>query len=206
MATSILVTVSGMVGAGKSSGEAHILRTLEQAGVPGQTWRFRLLPCFSFPFGSSPRQDASATKHAPAVRGKGYKRKPLTFSATTGYIGRMAAFRIYRWWRQPAGWTICNRYFYDNLAHFELDAPAARKYVALLQRVMPRPDLAILFVASPAVIAERRPMYSVEYLEPLGRAYSSVIARFPELVVVSSDPGAEGHETVGRLITSLLRR
>jgi hypothetical protein len=206
MARTVMVSVSGMVGAGKSSGQSRILRALEHAGVPGEVWRFRTLPCFSFPFGSSQRQDVSATKPAPIVRGRGYRRKPLTLSATVGYIGRMTAFRAYRWWRQPAGWTVCNRYFYDNLAHFDLDAPGARKYVALLQRLMPRPDLAILFVASPAVIAERRPLYSVEYLEPLGRAYSSLTATFPELMVVNTDPGGDGHDAVDRLIAGLLRR
>jgi hypothetical protein len=203
---SVMVSVCGMVGAGKSSAEARILRMLEEADVRGVPWRFRTLPCFSFPFGSSPRQESSAVKPAPTVRGRGYRRKPLTLSATAGYLWRMAAFRVYRRWRQPAGWTICNRYFYDNLAHFELDAPKARTYLALLQRFMPKPDLAILFVASPAVIAERRPMYSTDYLEPLWQAYSSLAAKFPELVVVNTDPGQEGQEAVDRLIIRTLRR
>ena len=205
MATPVLVTVSGMVGAGKSSGDSRIRQMLHEAGVQSEAWRFRTLPCFSWPFGSSQRREASAAKPAPTVRGRGYRRKPLTLSATAGYIGRMTAFRIYRRWRQGAGWTVCNRYFYDNLAHFDLDAPGARTYVGLLKRVMPRPDLAILFIASPAVIAERRPQYSVEYLEPLGAAYRSLAATFPELTLVSTDPGAQGHEAVDRLIGARLR-
>src|SRR5688572_11785361 len=117
----------------------------------------------------------------------------------------MVAFRIYRRWRQPAGWTLCNRYFYDNLAHFQLDVPAAQKYLAMLRWFMPRPDLALVFVASPAVIAERRPLYTAEYLEQVGEAYNSLIAMFPELVVVSSDPDQQGHATVDRLIDEMLR-
>ena len=203
MAT-VLVTVCGMVGSGKSSAEGRILRTLEHAGVPGTAWRFRTLPCFQFPFGSSQRSEAASARPAPVVRGRGYRRKRLTLGVTAGYLARMAAFRVYRRWRQADGWTICNRYFYDNLAHFDLDAPGARTYLAVLRRFMPRPDLAILFVASPAVIAERRPMYSAEYLEPLWQAYHSLTANFPELVVVNSDPGKDGQETVDRLVTGLL--
>jgi len=201
----VLITVCGMVGSGKSSAERGILRMLAQAGVPGVAWRFRTLPCFQLPFGSARHRDAPAAKPAPIGRGRGYRRKPLTLGITAGYLGRMAAFRVYRHWRQRDGWTICNRYFYDNLAHFELEAPRARKYLAVLRRFMPRPDLAILFVASPAVIAERRPQYSAEYLEQVGDAYKSLIKRFPELVVLNSDPGGD-ERALERLVADRLKR
>jgi thymidylate kinase len=205
----VLVTISGMVGAGKSHGEGHLVRLLRGEGVQAGSWRFRTLPCFTFRFGAAAHDPSESRRQRDArapVRGRGYKRRPLTFGATAAYLGRMAAFRVYRRWRQPAGWTICNRYFYDNLAHFDLDAPTAQKYVAVLRRFMPRPDLAIMFVASPAVIAERRPQYSTEYLEPVWQAYSSLAARFPEVVIVNSDPGGHGLETVDQMIAGLLRR
>ena len=204
MARTVLVTVSGMVGAGKSSGESRMLRMLHDARVPAEAWRFRTLPCFSLPFGSSAASNAAAASPARSVRGRGYRRKRLTFGATAAYLWRMAAFRVYRLWRHPDGWTICNRYFYDNLAHYELDTPGAGTYLTVLRRFMPRPDLAIVFVASPAVIAERRPQYSAEYLNQVGQSYSSVIARFPELVVVNTDPGGDSHQIVDRLITERL--
>ena len=206
MARTVLVTVSGMVGAGKSSGESRMLRMLHDAGVPAEAWRFRTLPCFSFPFGSSTQPPASTARPAPSVRGRGYRRRQLTLGATVAYLWRMAAFRVYRRWRQHDGWTICNRYFYDNLAHFELDAPEAGTLLSVLQRFMPRPDLAIVFIASPAVIADRRPQYSAEYLDQVGQSYSSVIARFPELVVVNSDPGGNAYGELDRLITERLGR
>jgi hypothetical protein len=206
MASKVLVAVCGMVGAGKSSAEGRMLRQLHEAHVPGEAWRFRTLPCFSFPFGSAPSRDAAAAKPGQSVRWRRYRRKRLTLAVTAGYIGRMMAFRVYRRWRQPDGWTICNRYFYDNLAHYELEAPGARTYLAMLKRFMPRPDLAIVFVAAPGVIAERRPLYSTEYLEQVGRSYQSLIPMFAELVVVHSDPGGDAHEVVDRLIADRLGR
>jgi len=202
----ILVTVSGMVGAGKSTGESRILRLLRRKDVRAESWRFRTLPCFAFPFGSSQGPDAPSRRPPRTVRGRGYKRRPLTFGATVGYLGRMVAFRVYRRWRQPAGWTVCNRYFYDSLAHFDLDAHEARKYLVALRWFMPQPDLAILFAASPAVIAERRPLYAGEYLEQVGQAYSRLTATFPNLVVVNSDPAQHGEATLDRLIDDFLRR
>jgi hypothetical protein len=205
MATTVLVAVCGMVGAGKSRGESRILRILRDAGVPAEAWRFRTLPCFSFPFGSSAGSNAPAAS-GRSVRGRGYKRRRLTLSSTAAYLWRMAAFRVYRLWRRSDGWTICNRYFYDNLAHYDLEAPESRTYLAMLRHFMPRPDLAIVFVASPAVIADRRPQYSTEYLNQVGESYSSLVARFPELVVVNTDPGGEGDVAVDRLIADRLGR
>jgi thymidylate kinase len=202
----ILVTVSGMVGSGKSTGEHRIHRLLQRKGVDVQSWHFRTLPCFSFPFGPSRRPDPSSQRRPGVVRGRGYKRRTLTFTAAAGYLVRMAAFRVYRLWRQPAGWTVCNRYFYDSLAHYDLDAPAARKYLTALRWFMPRPELAILFVASPSVIAERRPIYAGEYLEQVGQAYTRLAAIFPNLVVVNSDPGEQGSAAVDRLVDDIVRR
>jgi hypothetical protein len=206
MALPVLVTISGMVGAGKSSGEGRIIRLLRREGVPAESWRFRTLPCFTFSFGSSSRASVEAPRPTPAPRGRGYRRKPLTLSATVGYVGRIMAFRAYRRLHRTPGWAICNRYFYDSLAHFEFDAPGARRYMAMLKRLMPRPDLAILFVASPDVIAGRRPLYTPEYLQQVGAAYRTLAAQFPELVLVNTDPGHGGHEFVERLIGDLRRR
>jgi thymidylate kinase len=202
----ILITVSGMVGSGKSTGEGRILRLLQRKGVDVESWRFRTLPCFSFPFGPSRHADASSQRRPGVVRGRGYKRRTLTFSAAAGHLARMAAFRVYRRWRQPAGWTVCNRYFYDSLAHYELDDPAARRYLTALRWFMPRPDLAILFVASPGVIAERRPIYAAEYLDQVGQAYTRLTATFPNLMVVNSDPSGQGNATVDQLIDEVLGR
>jgi thymidylate kinase len=202
----ILVTVSGMVGSGKSTGEHRIHRLLQREGVKVQSWHFRTLPCFSFPFGPSRRPDPSSQRRPGVVRGRGYTRRTLTFNAAAGYLARMVAFRVYRRWRQPAGWTVCNRYFYDSLAHYELDDPAAQKYLAALRWFMPRAELAIVFVASPGVVAERRPIYAGEYLEQVGQAYSRLTAIFPNLVVVNSDPSGDGGADVERLVEDVLRR
>lgn len=206
MPAPVLVTISGMVGAGKSSGERRLVRHLRQEGVHAESWRFRTLPCFTFSFGSPPRAEAPPERAPQTVRGRGYKRRRLTLSATAGFLGRMVSFRIYRRLRQPAGWTVCNRYFYDSLAHFELERPETRAYLSALRWFMPRADLALLFVASPAVIAERRPLYATEYVDEAWRAYSGLATIFPELVVVSSDPGDDGHAMVERLAAEALRR
>ena len=118
----------------------------------------------------------------------------------------MAAFAFYRRLPRREAYAIANRYFYDNLVHYELDTPRARFYAALLARYMPRPDVAILLLASHETIAARRPNYSRDYVDAVERAYRELPSRFPQLVVIASDTGqptlqraqAVLHERLGR--------
>jgi len=200
----VLVTVSGMVGSGKTTALLQILSTLQQQGVRAEPWRFRTLPCFTL--GASRQRKAEGdTRAATEVRGRGYSRKKLDLKTTVGYVARMVAFRVYRRWPGHAAWAVCNRYFYDNLAHFDFDAPAARFYAAVLRLCMPRPDLAVLLVASPSTIAARRPQYAEDYLTRVGDAYRQVARMFPELVVLHSEPGADTSERLDQLVRSRLR-
>jgi len=201
----VLVTISGVVGAGKSTAEGRIRMALQSDGIRPESWRFRTLPCFSLPF-SRPQPASKAAQPDQSTRGRGYRRKTLTLAATIGYLWRMAAFRVYRRRQTSSPCVICNRYFYDNLAHFELNTPRARRYISLLCRWMPKPDLAILLVASPTTIAERRPQYTAEYLDNVGRAYRDIAAMFPELVVLNTDHGQGALESLEQLVRGLIAK
>jgi thymidylate kinase len=115
----------------------------------------------------------------------------------------MASFFLY--WRRSSGRRVivCNRYFFDNLAHYHLEGPSVSGRVGLLRRLMPRPDLALLMVASSDAISLRRPGYAPEYVQRLGQGYQELVRQFPELVVVESNPGAD---TAGQLESILKQR
>jgi hypothetical protein len=105
------------------------------------------------------------------------------------YLGRIVAFQVYRrFWRSDRV-HVLNRYFYDLFAHYTLATPLERLYVAVLRMMMPVPDLAILVVAGPRTITERRPGYSSEYVEAVWGAYTEMRRRFPELIELRTDPG-----------------
>ncbi len=78
---------------------------------------------------------------------------------------------------------VANRYFYDNLAHYDLDTPRRAPLRGLLARLMPRPDVAILLLASPETIAARRSNYSREYVDAVEDAYRRLPDWFPQLIV-----------------------
>ena len=113
----------------------------------------------------------------------------------------MVSFRLYSglFWRSDE-YRILNRYFYDLFVHLRLSRPAERAYFSVLRRLIPLPGLAILVTASPATIQARRPSYAPEYLRGTWEAYHALTTRFPELVVLVTEPG----EDVGARLRVLL--
>lgn len=197
----MLVTVSGIVGSGKSTVVRHIIEVLEHDGVAATYWHFRSLPCFTFRVGRPRRKTSREDREqAPAERWNEYQRRRLTARLTLGYMGRILAFRLFRRWRGSRECQISNRYFYDNFVHYELNTRIERMYAALLRRLVPVPDVAILLVASLSTIAARRPEYSADYLSSVEHAYKNLRLLFPQLVEISTDPGEPTFDRVDVLL------
>jgi thymidylate kinase len=208
----MFISVSGMVGSGKTTIANHLVRLASSRGAHATCLGFQTLPCFSI-LRSSRRGDRredravpeSAADSAP-LRWIGYKRKRLTATATLAYLTRIIAFQIYRrcWSSQRV--YVLNRYFYDVFAHYDLNTPSERFYYSVLRTIMPVPDLAIVALAAPEIIAKRRPNYSNEYLAEVGRAYDALRERFPELIELRTDPGEPTFEGLEIIAVSRIAR
>lgn len=200
----MLITLSGMVGSGKSTIARELARIFEQDGRRVQQWRFQSLPCFRW-FGGASRQQPSAPRssspEAPgAMRGVGYRRRRLTAALAAGYAARMVAFRVFLWREGKADDVlICDRYFYDNFAHWQLATRRERLYARLLHWLMPTPDLAIVLRARSEAIAARNPGYAPEYLVNVAAAYERLDTRFQEVTVIETDASAATRARLERL-------
>jgi thymidylate kinase len=201
----MLVTVSGIVGSGKTTAAKAVAARLRHDGIePVELWNFRTLECFTRLRKAAPTTNDSVEGPADSPRGLHYRPRTLTAALAAGYAVRILAFRRYRSRRRGAH-HICNRYFYDNFSHFALRTRRERFWLALLRLLVPTPDLAILVVASPATIAERRPNYAPEYLSAVGAASARLPGLFPELQTVSTD-GEGGLARVNDLASALRPR
>jgi thymidylate kinase len=109
----------------------------------------------------------------------------LSALAACGYAARIFSFRLTR--RRAAGHLVCDRYFYDNLVHYAARTRRERCYIRLLLLLIPRPDLAVLLLASPDTIAQRRPEYASEYVTSVIRGYITLSAQCPDIVTLSTD-------------------
>ena len=206
----VLVTVSGMVGSGKTTVVRHILNVLRREGIEAADWRFQRLPCITLSTAPPPakpvRKDPSVRRPLGPLRGEGYRARALTSATTFGYLVRSVAFRIYRRWPPTSSWAVSNRYFYDSFAHFDLSQGRGEMYARWFRRMVPKPDLAFLMVASPETVAERRPQYSVDYIVRVEAAYRRLRTLFPELIEINSDIDGHSLEQVEQAVREHLGR
>jgi thymidylate kinase len=70
--------------------------------------------------------------------------------------------------------VIFDRYLYDELANLPLDRPLTRTYARLLLNLVARPDIAYLLDAEPTEARERKPEYPLEFLHGNRAAYLSL--------------------------------
>lgn len=207
----MLVSVSGIVGSGKTTVANRLLDLFRAAGHDATCLRFQTLPCFTFlrsPLRTKyPARDRAAGREddVPGVRSSGYRQKTLTLIVTLTYIARFMTFRIYRLSWGSERMYVLNRYFYDLFVHYRLERRAERLYFAVLRALMPVPDVSILLAAEPDTIAQRRANYSREYLVALGDAYLRLRESFPELVEIRTDPGQSGLESLERIVSGIRR-
>jgi hypothetical protein len=200
----MLVTISGVVGSGKSTTARRVSELLSAGGLEPRRLRFRFLPLF----GLQPRpvraERPSHGSDRQAVRAnrRGSSPRRLTAALTLGYTARIMAFRLSRI-GSGSRCDVLDRYFYDNLGLFELKTARERVFAHLLAWLVPKPDLAFLMTAAPATIASRRPGYDPESLAAVGQQYARLDELFPYLVRIdTSEQGVD--EEIRRAVERLL--
>lgn len=197
----MLVTISGMVGSGKTTAARHVVKVIRQDALEGSAWRFRSLACFRW----LQRSSSTVAPSQKGIRGERYRAKRLTAGVAFGYVLRLISFRLFRRRKLASGCHVMTRYFYDNLVHYELKLKRERLYVWLLRWLVPVPDLAILLVASTDTISTRRPQYAMEYLVGVQSGYQSIRRWFPELIEINTDQGGPALSAVEALVTERLQ-
>jgi len=201
------VALSGAVGAGKSSTAKAIVDRLRSAGCPAEFIRFqdftRLRERRSHAAVSKPRR-AEMEFDDPDIRWGGYQRRCLTVRVAAGYALRTLLFRtrLNRWPKDTV--LVFDRYFYDNLVHFDLQG--AGSSLQLLMQVLPVPTVAALLLISEGTILERRPRYSAEYAHQVAEGYEELPKRIPGLLVVRTDDLASVADVAGRIAADVLTR
>jgi thymidylate kinase len=206
----VLITVSGMVGSGKTTAVREIASFARAQGFVTQAHRFQSLPCITL----RPRRRADEARAgtaagrskeaSPTTRWSGYTRKRLDIAAVAVFVARILAFQVYRRtvWR-AAEWNVLNRYFYDSLSHYQPRSSLERMYYRVILALIPRPDLAILVTASPATIAARRPAYADAYVELVGESYRQLASQVLDLVELSTETDGAAERLTAILQTRL---
>ena len=81
--------------------------------------------------------------------------------------------------------VIFDRYLYDELANLSLERNFIKSYARFLIKLIPRPDIAYLVDADPAVARQRKPEYPYEFLQKNRSSYLALNEIVSEMTLIA---------------------
>lgn len=189
----LLISFSGVDGAGKSTQIANLQQFIERRGLS-----VKLLAFWDNVVVLSRYREGFVHKVYGSERGIGAPGKPvnrqdknirrwyLTIARHALYlldaihlVQVVAGAR-----RSDADVIIMDRYIYDELANLPLTNVLSRIFVRLVNAFVPRPDIAYLLDADPAEACQRKPEYPLTFLYLCRRSYHRLARMLGHMTVI----------------------
>src|SRR5260370_26340611 len=194
---SVLITFSGIDGAGKTTQIEKLRDYLAQVGVPvcqRTLWDdvvlFRNVRS-GFSRTVLQSDGAIGTPERPAQRrDKNTQAWPLLLGRCILHLFDVLNLRriVKKARAEAAGVIIFDRYIYDQFAALPMDRWLPRSYARLLLSIAPKPELSYLLDAVPEVARARKPDYPLEVMHKY-RTSSLNLQKIPALhVIPAADP------------------
>jgi thymidylate kinase len=204
----MLLSFSGIDGAGKSTQIAALQKRLTEDGV-----RVLLFTFWDDVVVLRRFREAASRELFKGDKGIGTPERPLhrrDKNVTSWYLV-VARFCFYlldtlhlnlvvaRALKSDADVVIFDRYIYDELANLSSKYWFTRIYIHLLLKSVPRPDVAYLLDADPLLARARKPEYPVAFLQT-NRASYLALQRLAGMTVISPLPVLEVEREILRII------
>lgn len=201
----LLVSFSGVDGAGKSTQIENLESVLAAAGYRTRRFAFwdnvvvgsRYREGFVHKVYKSQR-GIGAPGQPVERRDKNVRRWYLTLMRHALYF----ADALHLVWvaarRRGADVVIFDRYIYDELANLPLSSSLTRAYIRLVAAIIPKPDVAFLLDADPDAARARKPEYPVEFMRHCRSAYKTLALLLRNLVLIPPLPLQQALEATER--------
>jgi thymidylate kinase len=189
----MLISVSGIDGAGKSTQIEHLCRSLDEAGRSYRLFRFwddvAALKKFREDVGHRvfKGDKGVGSPEAPIRRRDKNVQSPLVTLVRLGvYFLDALSLRLFASQAAYSGVDIVifDRYLYDELANLDLASPWARWYARFLAGIVPVPAVSLILDANPEEAFARKPEYPLEFLHRNRRAYLALAKLFGHMTVI----------------------
>lgn len=210
----LLVTFSGIDGAGKSTQIERLREQLKKEGISSEVFTFwdnvavfrRARSGFSRKVLES--DGRVGTPENPAQR-RDKNNQHFALLVGRSFLHLLDVFRLRRVLRildrsPGASVLIFDRYIYDQLAALPLDRPIARNYARVLLGLAPRPDIAYLLDAEPEAARARKPEYPLAFMQLYRRSFLE-LKKLAGLELMPADDAETVHGMVWARFQNLRR-
>lgn len=208
----LLVTFSGIDGAGKSTLIDRLRTSLQEAGI-------RVLPLAFWQDVAALQSLREFASHAlfGGDKGIGTPERPVNRRDKNVRSPAMTAIRFVVYLLDVAKLramvastraiqaevVLFDRYLYDEVVNLPLAGRFSRAYARLLLNLTPQPDIACLVDADPALARRRKPEYPLEFLRRNRESYQALSELMGGMKVIRSV--AEGEREVRQALLTKLR-
>ena len=193
----LLISFSGLDGAGKSTQIENLRERLEAAGL-----KVKLLTFWDNVVVMTRYREGFVHTVYGSEKGVGAPNKPvnrrdknvrawyLTIARHALYLLDALHLRLVVRDAMKSGndVVIVDRYIYDELANLPLERPMTRAFLRSIQRIAPLPDIAYLLDADPEAAHKRKPEYPVDFMHKCRAAYHRLAALLGTMTIIAPLP------------------
>jgi thymidylate kinase len=209
---SIIVSFSGIDGAGKSTQISRLVDFLRQTGkrpVVVSFWdnvvALRGLRERTSHSVFKGEKGVGSPENPVKRRDKNVRSRTMTMARCFFYLlDAIHANLVVRKFRPAGDVLIFDRYLYDELANLPLTNTLIQTYIEFLLRLAPKPDVAYILDADPQRAVERKPEYPLDFVAINRLAYLSLAQQTGSMIVINAGPEEGVHERVLEAIISSL--
>jgi thymidylate kinase len=203
----VLVSFSGIDGAGKSTQIDHLLRHLHEHGLSTRLLSFwdDAAALKSLREGAGHRifkgDKGVGSPDAPIERRDKNIRSPFMSAvrAALYFLDALSLRQVVkRALASGADVVIFDRYIYDEFANMNLESAVACLYVRTLMKLVPKPAFGFVLDANPVDARARKPEYPLEFLISNRDMYLRLTQVLGGMLVIPAGPLAEAKAEVVR--------
>jgi thymidylate kinase len=211
----ILISFSGMDGAGKSTQISNLRAYAEDLGL-----RVTQLAFWDDVVVLKPYREGFVQKVFKSEKGIGSPEKPVERrdKNVRGWHLNLVRHGLYsldavhlrsvtnRVRKSDADLVIMDRYIYDELANLPLENPVTRAYVHAVMKMVPHPDVSFVLDADPVLARARKPEYPVEFLHKCRASYLELAEMLGDITVVPALGLADARHFIEVAFRALMER